>query len=118
MQEMNLEEKMKDLHKEVIAHEPIEGSILLKDNGLHISSTFKLESFEKRRLSAEIAHVFRYFNKIGGVQDLTFKMNGVHLHLKHLPSRKLIFTTVTKPADFPKLDMLMSLYSKEFQAIF
>ena len=118
MNSLNLETKMANLHQELSTHESIQGSLLIKDNGLHISSNVDLDNQEKRKLAANIAHIFRYFYNLCQVEELDFKWRGLYLYLKHIPAKNLILTTIGTRADIPNLKELTNHYSQAFLNIF
>ncbi len=109
---------MDQLHQEINAHKLIKGSLLLKDNGLHISSNLPDALPKGRYLSAHIASVFRYFKAMIDINELDFKLWGTHVHLKHIPSKKVILTTMTENANSPHLKRLMQRYTRKFEKLF
>ena len=115
---LSLEDKIMELHKKMNIHEQIKGSMLVKDDGIHISSNLP-ESLECRRLSAHIATIFRYVSKKNQQNEAKIRLeNGVNLYMKYIPSKKVILTSLTDNASSTKLKMLMNYYSKEFQDVF
>ena len=117
MQIKNLETKMELLHDEINSRESVKGSILIGENGLHVSSKLPNAMHETRVLSAHLARVFRYFNQISELSDFSFKIGDTHFHMKHIPSKKLLLTTLSESANPPQLQELMNWYSRVFQNI-
>ncbi|NVM53253.1 MAG: hypothetical protein HWN66_06080 [Candidatus Helarchaeota archaeon] len=119
MPKMNLEVKMEILHRRMNNHEEIKGSILLRDNGLHISSNIPPELPEGRKLSAYIANIWRHLYKINDLDEGIFRLkDGIQVYMKYIPSRKIILTTLSNNADDSSMKELMKNYSKLFQNIF
>ena len=117
---LSLEEKILKLHTKMNSHKQIKGSLLVKDDGIHISSNIP-KSLERRKLSAHIATIFRYICKKNQQNEDEVKIsleNGVNLYMKYIPSKKIILTSLTDNASSPRLKMLMNYYSKEFQDVF
>jgi len=118
MTNLNLEEQMDQLHHQLNKYKLIQGSLLLTDNGLHISSKLPEELPEHRYISAEIARIFRYFKQISGISELDFKLWGTHIHLKYIPSKQVILTTMTNQSNSPHLKRIMQRYSQKFESLF
>ncbi|MHA1298665.1 MAG: hypothetical protein ACTSO9_04380 [Candidatus Helarchaeota archaeon] len=118
MKKPSLETKIKQIHKKMNTHELIKGSILTKEDGLHISSNIPFESHERRKISAHIATIFRYISKKCKTDEARVQLtNGVNLYMKYIPQKKVILTSLTNNAASPELFKLMNHYSKEFQNI-
>ncbi len=118
MSQMNLEVKMEILHQKLNHHQQIKGSILLRDNGLHLSSKVPSDMPEGRTLSAYLANVWRQLYRVNELEEGTFQMtDGTRIYLKHIPSKKLILTTLSKDTDDRSLRVLMNHYSSLFQQI-
>jgi len=118
MPKMNLEVKMEILHQRLNRHHQVKGSILLRDNGLHISSKIPSDMPEGRTLSAYLANVWRKIYRVNELEEGAFQMtDGTQIHLKHIPSKKIILTTLSKDADDRSLKEIMNHYSSLFQNI-
>ena len=116
---LSLEHKIMQLHKKMNSHQEIKGSILVKDDGIHISSNIPMESTERRRLSAHIATIFRYISKKNKQDEAKVRLeNGINIYMKYIPSKKIILTSITDNAASPELNKLMQHYSKQFQEVF
>ncbi|MHA1379565.1 MAG: hypothetical protein ACTSRG_14420 [Candidatus Helarchaeota archaeon] len=101
------------------AHKQIKGSILIKDNGMHISSDIALKNSERRKISAHVATIFRYISKKNKAEEAKIHLeNGINLYIKRIPSKKLLLTTITDNATSPILTYLMHHYSNELKKIF
>ena len=119
MKSTNLEDKMKTIHYKMNNHKQIKGSILIRDNGLYISSKLPSEKFENRKISAHIATIFRHISK--KIQSDEAKIcleNGINLYIKQIPHKNILLTTITDNASISTLKRLMDRYSKEFYNIF
>ena len=112
---MNLEVKMEILHQRLNSHHNVKGSILLRDNGLHISSKIPSDMPEGRTLSAYLANVWRQLYRVNELEEGDFQLkDGTQIHLKHLPSKKIILTTFSKDADERRQKELLNHYSSAF----
>ncbi len=117
MKKLNLEDKMEKLHLQMNLHEQVKGTILLRANGIHVSSKLS-NGFDSRRLSAHIATIFRYISKKNQAEEAKIQLeNGIDLFMKSIPSRKIILTSITNNATSPELNALMDRFAKEFQDI-
>jgi hypothetical protein len=119
MKNLNLEERLNNLHDKINIEGQVKGSLLIRSNGLHISSKLDHNSpvNESRKLAANIAWIFRYFNKLDDLEALSFKLKGIHFHLKYIPSKKVIFTVMTETAESPALEKIMKRYALKLQQI-
>ncbi|MHA1145111.1 MAG: hypothetical protein ACTSRW_10270 [Candidatus Helarchaeota archaeon] len=116
MKKGDVETKMTILHHKMNVHHLIKGSILCRDDGVHVSSNIPTDLDEGRKLAAYITHAFRLINKINKTNEATLKFNnGMQFFVKHIPDRKLILTALTDRADSPRLSKLMNHFSNEFQ---
>ena len=119
MPQMNLEVKMEILHQSLNNHPQIKGSILLRDNGLHLSSKVPSDMPASRTLSAYLANVWRQLYRVNELEDGIFQMtDGTRFYLKHIPSKNIILTTLSENADDRSLKQLMNHYSTLFLGIF
>ncbi|MFX0134915.1 MAG: hypothetical protein ACFFDN_14840 [Candidatus Hodarchaeota archaeon] len=118
MKSINLEEKMEIIHHQMNQHKQIKGSILIRDNGLHISSKLP-EKSESRKISAHIATIFRHISKKIRSNEVKIRLeNGVNLFIKQIPNKKILLTTITDNAATPNMKKLMDRYSRKFHNIF
>ena len=118
MPQMNLITQMDILHQKINRHQQIKGSILLRDNGLHLSSKIPSDMPDGRTLSAYLANVWRQLYRVNELDEGMFQMtDGTRIHLKHIPSKKLILTTLSQNADDQSLKALMKHYSTLLQQI-
>ena len=115
----NLEKKILKLHNKMNKHKEIKGSVLVKEDGIHISSDIPMNLMERRRLSAHIATLFKYICKKNKQNEAKIHLeNGVNLYMKSIPSKKIILTSLTDNAASTKLNKLMDNYSKKFEKVF
>ncbi len=119
MNNKNVEEKMKIIHNKMNKHKQIKGSILIRDNGLHISSKLPGEKYENRKISAHIATIFRHMSKKIKSNEAKIRLtNGVNLYIKHIPNKKMLLASITDNAASPILKGLMVRYSRKIHNIF
>ncbi|NHI91830.1 MAG: hypothetical protein EAX96_04965 [Candidatus Lokiarchaeota archaeon] len=117
MQTKDIERKMQTLHYRLNAYNSIKGTILLRDNGLHISSTIKKP--ESLKLAAIFAGMFKTVKRIEDVDEAQFRLNnGLSLYMKELPSKKVILTALSDEPNSRNVKALMNFYSRMFQNIF
>ena len=110
---MKLEQKMNIIHNNIQKIGSIKGSILLKENGLHVSS----HGFsDKRRLAANIAKLCKYFRRMNNCSEINVQLNdGSIFYIKHLPSSKLILTTIFTGNFTKNINNIMNSFSQEFK---
>ncbi len=115
MSTLNLEEKMSALHQNMTSHQQIKGSMLVRHNGLHISSSQLPES---RKLAALFAGMYKTINVIEKVSEATVRMrNGTSVYLKEV-SDKIILATVADSHESERVKKLTDYYVRKFQNIF
>ena len=115
---MKLEGMMKQLHDQMNQYEQINGSILLRENGLHISSRISNELLDKRRVAANIANLFQYFKRINKGDEVNIQMNcSSGLYMKYIPSQKVILSVFCNGTNSNNLKDLINHFSLEFQNI-
>jgi len=115
MPQMNLERKMEILHQRLNKNAQVQGSILLRENGLHLSSILPPNIPKGRELSAYLANVWRHLYKINEESEGIFRMKyGLQVYMKYIPSKNLLLTTLSPDADDPSMKELMNHYSTLF----
>ena len=115
MTDHNLEEKMSALHQNMVSHHQIKGSMLVRNNGLHVSSNQVPES---RKMAALFAGMYKTINVIEKVSEATVRMkNGTSVYLKEV-SDKVILATVADSYDSERVKRLTDYYARKFQNIF
>ncbi len=117
MNDVVIQRQLDYLHKELSKHEQVEGSLLLTDTGTHISSSLTHSELEVRQLSDGIGYLFRYLNEISEINELSFKLRGRYFHLKHVPSKKIILSVISKQDRTRNLEILANMYARVFQDI-
>ena len=118
MKTTNVERQMQTLHYRLNAYGSIKGTILLRENGLHISST-NLQKPESRKLAAIFAGMFKTVKRIEDVDEATFRLNnGLSVYMKELPNKKAILTALSDESNSRNVKALMNFYSRMFQNIF
>ncbi|MHA1797288.1 MAG: roadblock/LC7 domain-containing protein, partial [Candidatus Helarchaeota archaeon] len=109
--------KMQALHYKLNAYKSIKGTLLFKDNGLHVSSN--IQNPESRRLAALYAGIFRTINRIERVHEAQIRLkNGLSLYMKKIPSKKVVLTALSDEADSKSVKTLMKLYARMFRNAF
>ena len=118
MSRIPIETKMEILHELMNKHEQVKGTILLRENGLHLSSIVPQDMPGNRRLSAGIAEVFRHLYKPNGLDEGYFQLkNESAFYMKQIPSKKAILTIMTDKVNSPNLVGLIAQFSRMFQNI-
>ena len=117
MPQMDLEVKMKILHRRLRRNPQIKGSILLHENGLHISSNIPKELPETRRLSAALANIWRQLYKNNDLNEGNFHLKQFQFFMKSIPSKKIILTLISDNPEAPGLQEQLTHYSQIFQKI-
>jgi predicted regulator of Ras-like GTPase activity (Roadblock/LC7/MglB family) len=117
MLRMNLEMKMEILHQRLSRNPQIKGSILLHENGLHISSNIPKELPESRRLSAALANIWRQLYKTNNLDEGNFQLKQFQFFMKAIPSKKVILALISDNTEGPELQMQLARYSQIFQRI-
>ena len=118
MAKNNVETKMTILHHKMNLHQLIKGTILSKENGMHVSSNIPTQLEEGRKLAAYITHAFRLINRINKTNEATLRFhNGMQFFIKKIPSRNLILTAITDDAESPNLARLMNHYCTQFEKV-
>lgn len=117
MSKMNLEVKMEILHHRLSRNPQCKGSILLHENGLHISSNVPKELSEPRRLSAALANIWRQLYKPNDLDEGNFHLKEFQFFLKHIPSKKVILTLISDSPEVSGLQEQLARYSQFFQNI-
>ena len=114
----NVERQMQTLHYRLNAYGAIKGTLLLRENGLHISST-NLKKPESRKLAAIFAGMFKTVKRIEDVDEAQFRLNnGLSVYMKELPNKKAILTALSDESNSRNVKALMNFYSRMFQNIF
>jgi len=117
MPQMDLEVKMGILHQRLSRNPQIKGSILLHENGLHISSNLPKELPEHRRLSAALANIWRQLYKTNDLDEGNFHLKQFQFFMKYIPSKKVILTLISDNPEGPGLSQQLAHYSQIFQKI-
>ena len=119
MKKKKLKTKLKEIHAQMNVHDQIKGSILVKDDGRHISSIIPCKKSKTKMVSAYIVDLFRYISNINKKNEVKIRLeNGFYLYMKRMPSQKIILTSLTDNASSPELKTLMDRYSREFLSVF
>lgn len=117
MPRMNLEVEMELLHKRLSRNPQIKGSILLHENGLHISSNVPKELPETRRLSAALANIWRQLYKANDLDEGNFHLKQFQFFMRSIPSKKVILAIISDKPEAPGLQEQLTHYSQIFQKI-
>lgn len=116
MTPLNLEEKMSALHQNMNNHQQIKGSMLMRNNGLHVSSNTNMA--HPRKSAALFAGMFKMINQLGKVNEATLRLkNGTSVYLKEV-SDKVILATLADSYDSERVKRLSDYYVRKFQNIF
>ena len=116
MSTLNLEEKMSALHQNMNSHHQIKGSMLIKSNGLHVSSNNTMA--HPRKFAALFAGMFKMIDTLGKVNEASLRLkNGTSVYLKEV-SNKVILATLTDNYDSERVKRLTDYYVRKFQNIF
>ncbi|MDD1778400.1 MAG: hypothetical protein LUQ65_09565 [Candidatus Helarchaeota archaeon] len=109
--------KMEILHQRLNRNPQIKGSILLHENGLHISSKVPKELPDTRRLSAALANIWRQLYKSNYLNEGNFHLKQFQFFMKSIPSKKVVLTLISDNPEAPGLQEQLAHYSQLFQKI-
>jgi len=116
MRHTNLEVEMAHLHHQIHRHKGVRGSILLRDNGLHVSSQVPSIIPHPRKLSAYLAHIWHSLYKNNESSEGSFHLKDqFHVYLKHIPSKKLLLVLFCERKPPLNLRIFINYYSNLFK---
>ncbi|TFG04446.1 MAG: hypothetical protein EU536_04600 [Promethearchaeota archaeon] len=110
---------MEILHQRLNKSAQVKGSILLRENGLHLSSILPPNIPQRRQLSAYLANVWRQLYKSYEETEGIFRIkDDIQVYMKYLPSKNLLFSTFSSPANDSSMKEIMNHYASLFTNLF
>ncbi|MHA1269623.1 MAG: roadblock/LC7 domain-containing protein [Candidatus Helarchaeota archaeon] len=117
MKSIKLELQLKNLHERIIQYEQIKGSLLIRKNGLHLSSKIPI-GMDSRRLSANIAHLYNLFRRINKGKEVCINLyDGNGVYIRELKNSKVILTLLINKTGLNEIKELIYGFSEEFNNI-